>query len=76
MPKQNHFDRVDTMHVESNILKVKDRLNNLSSNYISKIQNEKDNLQMREFFEEQKLIKKQLYTLKRQKRSSFLDSLN
>ena len=64
------------MHVESNILKVKDRLNNLSSNYVSKIQNEKDNIQMREFFEEQKLIKKQLYTLKRQKRSSFLDSLN
>jgi hypothetical protein len=64
------------MHVESNILKVKHRLNNLSSNYVSKIQNEKDNIQMREFFEEQKLINKQQYTLKKQKRSSFLDSLN
>jgi hypothetical protein len=64
------------MHVESNILKLKDRLNNLSSSYVSKIQNKKDNIQMREFFEEQKLINKQPYTLKRQKRSSFLDSLN
>jgi hypothetical protein len=32
------YDRVDTMHVESNMLNVKDRLNNLSNNYVSKIQ--------------------------------------
>jgi hypothetical protein len=63
------------MHVESNILEVKDGLNNLSSNYVLKKRTQKDNVQMNVFFEEKKIINEQPYKFKIQKRSSILDSL-
>ncbi len=48
-----------TSHVESNILEEKDRLDNLSSNSGLKLRTKNYNVQMNEFFEEQKTINKQ-----------------
>ncbi len=71
---KTRYDHIstDTLYTETNTKYVKERITDLSNNYVQKTFTTQHNEQVLELFQEENIINSQPYSLKRKKRHSFL----